>query len=378
MICVSDAEDNCIMYEQNTQKLKIAQVVGNAKSGGVISYVLSFYRCIDRDKFQFDFFTYGESPFDDEIRALGGRVFYIPNVLSFFKSVKAMKNFFSKEDYFAVHAHITTLSFVPLLAAKRAGVKRRICHSHTTAHPSEKVWIVKTVLKHISKLYPTTLAGCSRYACRWLYGKRKGDEAMVIKNAVDLDKFCRDDIKSAALKREYGLEERKIIGHIGRFEVQKNHKFLVEAFAMLALDREDVDLVLVGGGSLVDDVREQIKTLRIENRVHIFTDKRDVEEYFALFDLFVLPSLFEGLGRVAIEAQAMGIPCLLSSNIPDEADVSGHCKFLPVASPGVWADAMNEALDTQAKFDGKELVAQHGFDIIQEAITLAEFYEGLK
>lgn len=356
-----------------TEKLKIAQIIGNAKSGGVISCVLNFFRNIDRNKFQFDFYTYGESPFDEEIRQLGGRIFIIPNVLGFFKSVKAMKTYFAKENYYAVHAHLTSLSFVPLCAAKRAKIKYRICHAHSTSHRSEKVWLVKNTLKHLSRLYPTHLAGCSRYACCWLYGKRKGREAFVLKNAIDLSRFKRDDGKSAKLKEEYGLAGKKVIGNIGRFEFQKNQLFLLDAFAMLALERDDVDLALVGGGKLQSDIESRISELKLENRVHVYTEKKQVEDYFALFDLFALPSRFEGLGMVAVEAQAMGIPCLLSSEITQEVDVTKTCRFLPIEKSGEWADTIEEMLRCP-HYDEMAKVIAGGYDIKEEAKVLEEFY----
>lgn len=359
------------------QKIKIAQVVGNARAGGVISCVLNFYRNIDREVFQFDFYTYGPSKHDREIVELGGRVFYIPDVLSFFKSVSAMKSHFKKENYYAVHAHLTTLSFIPLLAAKLAGVKHRICHAHSTSHRSEKVWIVKNTLKHISRLYPTRLAGCSKLSINWLYGKRKGEGAFLLHNAIDLDRFKPNAERASRVKAELGLSGKSVIGCICRFEFQKNIPFLIDAFASLALENSDTHLLLVGGGSEEEDILKKIEHYGLREKVHILRDKRTVEDYFAAFDLFALPSRFEGLPLVAIEAQAMGIPCLLSDLITDETNVSGKCEFLSIESFGAWAEKMRSMLSEKRSYDATKKIAEAGYDIKQESKQLEKFYLSL-
>ncbi|MDE6302749.1 MAG: glycosyltransferase [Clostridia bacterium] len=359
------------------QKIKIAQVVGASNVGGVISCVLNFYRNVDRDIFQFDFYTYGPSRHDKEILDLGGRVFYIPNVLSFFKSVSAMKSHFKKENYYAVHAHLTSLSFVPLFAAKRAGVKNRICHAHSTSHKSEKVWIVKNTLKHISKLYPTRLAGCSKLSNRWLYGKKKGEEAFLLRNAIDLNRFYPDGERRARMKEKLGLSGKNVIGCVGRFEFQKNIPFLIDAFALLAKSNENAHLVLVGGGSEEEAINKKIERYGLSERVHILRETQSVENYFAAFDLFVLPSRFEGLPLVAVEAQAMGIPCLLSDLITDEVNITGKCQFISIDSPRIWAEKMNNMLHTATFYDETAKIKNAGYDIKLESKRLENFYQSL-
>lgn len=362
---------------KTNRKIKIAQVVGNSRAGGVISCVLNFYRNIDRTLFQFDFYTYGPSRYDKEIIELGGRVFYIPDVLSFFKSVSAMKAHFKREGYYAVHAHLTSLSFVPLLAAKLAHVKLRICHAHSTSHKSEKVWLVKNTLKHISKLYPTALAGCSKLSNCWLYGKRKGEEAFLLHNAIDLTRFKHDAKKSEAMKESLGLTGKHVIGCIGRFEFQKNMPFLIDAFASLALEDLDAHLILVGSGREEKSILAKIAHYGLQERVHILRDIKEVENYFAAFDLFVLPSRFEGLPLVAIEAQAMGIPCLLSDLITDEVNISEKCEFLSIDSFGAWAEKMRDMLREDKVYDATEKIVQAGYDITCESKRLESFYLSL-
>lgn len=363
------------MADTEGKKIKIAQVIGNAKVGGVINCVMNYFRNIDTSKVQFDFYTYGPSPFDEEIKARGGRVFYFPSVFAFFKCVRFLRKSFKREQYDVVHAHMTSLSFVGLLAAKQAGVKHRICHAHSTTNKEEGfVHFVKSCLKHISTWFATDLAGCSRLSIGWLYGKKAAKKAYLMRNAIDLDKFDVTDEEKRELKAHYGLENCRVIGHIGRFEFQKNIPFLVKAFAILCKSRDDVRLMLVGGGKEFENVKKLVYTLKIEDKVLFMTEKRNVQEYYALFDVFALPSRFEGLPLVAIEAQAMGIPCLLSDCITKEADVTGHVEYLPILSANYWANEISRVLDENLSYDGRKAVAAAGYDIVEESKKLLEYY----
>lgn len=361
--------------EDNSKKIKIAQVIGNAQKGGVINCVMNFFRHIDRDKVQFDFYTYAPSPFDDEIRALGGRVFHYPVVFNFFKCVRHLKKAFKAEGYDIVHVHMTTLSFVGLLAAKLAGVKHRICHAHSATNKDEGfVWFVKSVLKHISRWFPTELAGCSRLSIDWLYGKRASQKAYLLHNAIELDRFDSSEEQRAQSKRKYGLEGYKVVGNIGRFEFQKNIPFLIKAFGILCKSRDDVRLALVGGGSQLDEAKRLVNALDLQDKVLFLTEQKNVQEYFALFDAFALPSKYEGLPLVAIEAQAMGLPCLLSDCITKEADVTGHVKYLPIVSASFWAQEIDKTLNEDVGYDGKAALKDAGYDINEEAKRLLQYY----
>lgn len=363
------------MQNNGQKKIKIAQVIGNATSGGVINCVMNYFRNIDTTKVQFDFYTYGPSPFDEEIIARGGRVFYFPSVFSFFKCVRFLRKCFKREGYDIVHAHMTSLSFVSLLAAKQAGVKHRICHAHSTTNKQEGfVHFVKSCLKHVSTWFATDLAGCSQLSINWLYGKKAAKKAYLMRNAIDLEKFSLSKEEKQKIRSRYGLENCRVVGHIGRFEFQKNIPFLVRAFAILSKSRDDVRLVLVGGGSQHDAVKKLVETLKIEDKVLFLTEKRNVEEYYALFDVFALPSRFEGLPLVAIEAQASGIPCLLSECITKETDVTGQVEYLPIASASLWADKISHKLDEGLFEGGAQAVARSGYDIVAQSKNLLDYY----
>ena len=360
------------------KKYRIAQVVGDATTGGVISCVLNFYRNIDREKFQFDFYTYGPSPFDDEIKSLGGEIYHIPIVLNFFKAVRVMKNYFDKRDYYALHVHMTSLSFVSLLAGKLSGIDYRICHAHSTSHKSEKVYIVKNTLKYFSKLFPTHLAGCSRLSCCWLYGKKKGNEAFLLHNAIDSSRFKRNRQMSIDMRKKYGIEGKYVIGNIGRFVFQKNIPFLIDVFAKLCLSEDDVQLILVGNGKEEDIIEKKIESYGIKDKILILPETKTVEEYFSLFDIFVLPSRFEGLPLVGIEAQGMGIKCLLSDCITNETNISNNCEFLPIDNTSIWVDKIKQIKKENKFYESENLLIDSGYEIKNEAKRLEEFYINLE
>ncbi len=351
-------------------RIKIAQVIGNAQSGGVISCVLNFYRHIDKDEFQFDFFTYGKSSYDEEIRALGGRVFYFSRVENLTKSYFQLKKYFEQEDYFAVHAHLTTLSILPLFAAKMAKIPHRICHAHSTTHRKEKFWVVKSILKRFSKRFATNLSGCSIYSCNWLYGGM--DNVFLLHNAIDLERFAYLEQKDSNLTKQYGWENKKVIGSIGRLVWQKNFPFLLNAFAIVSQKVDNAILVIVGSGKDKDKLLKQIDKLNLQNKVHILPEIRAVENYYKTFDLFVMTSRFEGLPLVAVEAQAVGVPCLLSQHITSEVNISGQCQFLPTQS-GVWAEKIIEMLN-YPRFDVTSKLIEAGYEIKSEASRLQNYY----
>lgn len=358
--------------------LKIAQVIGNAKSGGVISCVLNFYRHIDRTKFQFDFFTYGESPYDEEIRSLGGRVFYFSDTHNFVKAYFDLRRYFSLENYYAVHAHMTSLSFVPLLAAKSRGIKHRICHAHSTTHIKDKNWIIKNILKRLSKMSASRMAGCSLYSSGWLYGEKDSYYAFLLHNAIDLKRFGFVEKKDEELAKKYNLGGKKIIGSIGRLVFQKNYGFLIDAFYHLSKKKSDVDLVIVGDGKEKEKLLAKIQKLNLQQRVHILPDIKNVEEYYKIFDLFVLTSRFEGLPLVAVEAQAVGVPCLLSSEITKEVELGGKCEFLPIKESKIWADKMLNMLESTYRYDATSEIIDAGYEITTESVKLMQFYSSLE
>lgn len=350
-------------------KLKIAQVVGNAALGGVSSCVFNYYKHIDRSRVVFDFYTYGESPFDEKIRALDpdARIFTVPSLTRFYKSVPALTRFFREQNYDAVHSHMTTLSAFVLHAAKKAGVPVRICHSHSAANRYADHKFVKDVLKRFAAKDATHLMACGGDAAKYLFGK-DWRKAFIMKNAVELDAFSDVPEKSEA-KAALGLSGT-VLGFMGRFAYQKNLYFLLDAFSLAAKEDPSLTLVLVGDG----DERENLVRYAEEKcggRVRFFPPTKTPALFYAAMDAFLLPSRYEGLPVVAIEAQAAGVPCLFSDLITRECSFAPQNAFLPLSTKK-WAEAMQKIPDKCVK--EVDILRAEGYDIRTAAERLAQTY----
>ncbi len=324
------------------EPIRVAQVVGKMLGGGVEAVVMNYYRHIDRSKVQFDFLVDADSTLvpRDEIESLGGRVFEIPPYQHVAEYQRELQRLFKQEGWKIVHSHINALSVFPLRAAKKAGVPVRIAHSHSTSGKGEYAKnALKAVLKTQSNRYPTHRFACSQFAGEWLFGKAAHFE--VVYNAIDLDRFRFNAEARAQARADLGLVGNQFaIGHVGRFTAQKNHTFLIDIFTEVAKRRDDAVLLLVGTGEAGASVKALVDERGLTDRVKFLGQRSDVNRLYQAFDAFVLPSLYEGLCLVGVEAQVSGLPCLLSDAITREVDVTGECKFLSIDSPVVWADAI--------------------------------------
>ena len=269
--------------------------------GGVESVVMNYYRNIDRDKIQFHFLCDEDStdiPYD-EIEKLGGKVIVIPPYQKLFKYQKELYKIFKENNYKIVHSHINALSVFPLRAAKKAGVPIRIAHSHTTSNKKEwKRNLAKNILRPFSKLYANKFFACTKHAGEWLFGKKiiERKELNVINNAIDLKKFEFNEKTREDLRKELGIkEDTLIIGHVGRFMKQKNHEFLIEVFKELIKKNDNSILMLIGQGPLLNDMKQKVRDLKIEDKVKFMGQVTDVEKYYNIMDVFLFPSIYEGL-----------------------------------------------------------------------------------
>ncbi len=354
------------------QKIKIAQIVGNSVTGGVPSCVLNYYRFFSREEFQFDFYTYGPSRLDEEIKALGGNVYYVPSFINFPKTVPALAKQLKANGYRIVHSHLTSLSVFALTAAKVAGIKHRYCHAHSTTCRGEVLRnIVKNILKKFCSLFATRTFACSEYSAKWMYG-RKAASAAIIRNAIDTARFAPDTSLRNTMRKKWGSEDI-VVGHIGRFEYQKNHEFLIKVFAEIVKVRPKAQLVMVGQGSLENKIKDNIRALGLQNNTIFMPEIHAVEKYYNGFDILLLPSRYEGLPLVGVEAQAVNLPCIFSDFITKEADITGDNTFLPIDDCKLWAQKTLELLALPPKTNAN-LVKEKGYDIRDAAKMLEEIY----
>lgn len=356
------------------EPIRVAHVVGKMVGGGVEQVVMNYYRHVDRGRVQFDFLVDADSTLvpRDEIESLGGRVFVVPPYQRAFAYQRELVRLFRQERWPIVHSHVNALSVFPLRAAKRAGVPVRIAHSHSTSGRGELARnVVKDALRPLSNVYPTHRIACSRYAGEWLFGK--GVSFEVLYNAIDLSRFAFDPDARAEVRAELGLaEDRLAVLHVGRFTEQKNHRFLIDVFEGVARRRPDAVLLLAGEGGLRAEVERRVGELGLSGCVRFLGQRADVERLYSAADAFVLPSLYEGLPVVSVEAQAAGLPCVLSDAITREVDVTGSVRFLSIDDPTPWADSLC-ALEPGERIEVRD-GSFSDYDIESAGLRLTERY----
>lgn len=373
------------MKTKDEYPLRIAHIIGKWLGGGVESVVMNYYRHINKNEIQFDFICDDDStniPYE-EIEKLGGRVILVPPYQKIFKYQREMIRIFKENKYKIVHSHINTLSVFPLFCAKIAGVPIRIAHSHSTTNKKEwkKNWI-KIILKNFSKIFANEYFCCTEHAGRWLFGDRIYDKNKVylLNNAIELDKFSYDEEIRKRKRKELNItDDTLVIGHIGRFVAQKNHTFLIDIFNEVHKLKENSILLLIGQGPLQEKIKQKVDNLGLSNSVKFLGQRDDVNEIYQALDIFLLPSLYEGLGMVLIEAQASGLPCVTSTEVPSVVKVTNNLEFIGLNEESEkWVDkTINLYENIKRKSEIQEII-NHGYEIKQEASKLEKKYSTLQ
>ena len=349
---------------------------------------MNYYRNIDKDKIQFHFLCDEDStniPYE-EIEKMGGKVIIIPPYQRLFEYQKELYRIFKENKYKIVHSHISTLSVFPLRIAKKAGVPIRIAHSHSTSNKKEwKRNLIKNILRPFSKLYANQFFACSELSGRWLFGEKafKNNSIKIINNAIDLEKFKFNKEKRNEIRKKLKIDENIIlIGHIGRFVTQKNHEFLIDVFNEIIKKRKqenfDSKLILIGQGNLKENIIEKIKYLGLQDYVIFTGQTTNVSDYYNAMDIFVLPSLYEGLPVVGIEAQANGLLCEFSTDMTKETKVLNTTKFISLKETAKkWAEIILEDYKNFKRKNSFDEMTKKNFNIKEEAKKLEKYYINL-
>lgn len=369
---------------ETKEPIRVASVIGRYIGGGVEAVTINYYRNIDKNKVQLDFICDEDStniPYE-EIEKMGGKVIIIPSYSKPFKYHKALKRVLKKGNYKIIHSNINTLSVFSLFAAKCAGVPVRIAHSHSTTNKKEKKKnLMKQVLRHFSKVFATDYMCCSELAGRWLFGNKEYDKGNVylLNNAIDLDKFKYNESLRKKKRKELGIkDDTLVIGHIGRFVAQKNHDFLIDIFNEIHKKNNNSILLLAGQGPLMEDIKNKVKELNLEDSVKFLGQRNDANELYQAFDVFLLPSLYEGLPVVGVEAQAAGLLCYLSDDMTKETKVLDITKFMSLNNtPKEWADNILDDVKKYKRIDTSKEMTAKNFNIKEEAKKLEEYYLNL-
>lgn len=321
--------------------------------GGIESVIMNYYRHIDREHIQFEFLCNSlKVAYEEEITALGGKIYKITSKKRNYFAFKRELDTFMRENaerYAAIWVNVCTLVNIDyLISAKKYGISRRIIHSHNAENDGGGV---KKIRHSINKFrigkYATDFWSCSEEAAIWFYQKSifSSNKSKVIPNAIDLTRFNRDEPLRQRLRKEMGMEDKIVIGHVGRFHFQKNHHFLIDVFEELAGRNSRYHLLLVGKGNLENEIREMVGSKKLVEKVSFCGVRGDIENLYQVMDIFVFPSLVEGLSVAALEAQAYMMPCLLADSIPNTVKVNENVEFLSLNKKvGVWADEIERML----------------------------------
>lgn len=365
--------------------IRVSQIMGRMAVGGVETTIMNHYRFLDHDRVTFDFIVDEESPFvpEDEITAMGGRVFRIPNIDHLHRYDRALYDVLVTTKPDIVHSNVNALSVFPLRIAKKAGIPIRIAHNHSMSDKKEFTRnAIKNVLRPLSRTYPTALAACTATAGEWLFGAEaiKQHRVQIIPNAIDVGRFAFSMESREALRDHYGFANRLVIGQVGRIVPQKNYMFSMDVFAQLLKHEPDAVFVGLGEGHQRVEVERRAHELGIDDSVFLLGNQSNVEQWDSAFDVLLFPSLYEGAGMTATEAQASSLPVVASSNVPDETFVERDLiTVLPLdAGPDVWAQRVLEVGTHKTdRTRARTKLAASGYDIRESAQHLQAWYESL-
>ena len=359
--------------------IRVLQVVTYMGRGGLETMLMNYYRHIDHSKVQFDFLTHREfdGDYDKEIKELGGNVYHLSNLNPLSIDYKtSLNDFFENHpEYKIVHSHLDCMAGIPLKYAKLNNVPLRIAHAHNSNQTKDLKYPLKLFYKRNIKKNANYLFACGDEAGKWMFNT---DKFKVLNNAIDAKDYTFNMNIRNDKRKEFGISDDSImVGHVGRFFPQKNHDFLIDIFNQFHKDYPNSYLMLVGEGELKTSIQDKVNTLGLEDYV-IFTGLRsDVNELLQAMDVFLFPSLYEGLPVSIVEAQAAGLPCLISDKVPIECKKTDLVYQLSLEdSVNTWADKIYE-LSHISRRDTYEEIKQSGFDIVENAKWLENFYVDL-
>ncbi len=359
------------------EPIRILHCFGRTDIGGAETMVMNIYRNIDRDKVQFDFVihTKDNCAYDNEIISLGGSVYHVPRykIFNHFTYLKAWDKIFKKykDRWVILHAHVLTTAGFYLRVAKKNGIIT-IAHSHTN-YWGNILSKAKIISRYLLKNNSDYLFACSEPAGFWLFGKKEA--FVIIKNAIDLSKFVFDQNKRNKKRNEFQIEDKFVLGHIGNFIYYKNHDFIIEIFKAVYDKNEQAILMLVGDGNLRHDIEKKVHDLGLTDKVIFAGVRSDVPDLLQAMDVFIFPSLHEGLGLVTIEAQATGLHCIVADTIPKEAYVTELIEAESLKAPAnQWAENILKYANGYLRIGKTELIKTKGYDIVETAKWLENFY----
>jgi len=363
------------------EPMRVLQVLGRLNRGGAESMIMNLFRNVDREKVQFDFVIHTDKhcDFTDEVLSLGGRIYSAPryNVKNHLVYKKWWNNFFREHpEYKVIHGHMYSIASIYLKIAKKYGLVT-ISHSHTSSQKAGFNGVVKRIIQAPLKNIPDWLFACSDNAGRWLYGENIGKRKnyILLKNAIETENYVYSTDVSKKIRNEFNIEDKFVMGHIGRMFPAKNHPYILEVFKVFHQKNLNSVLLLVGDGPSRKEIEERAEALGIKDKV-IFTGVRgDVNEILQAMDCFVFPSFYEGLPVTVIEAQAASLPCFISDTITEEVCVTDLVTRHSIKdNPKIWVDKIQERTSSFKRVDKTKEIIDSGYDIKATSKWLQNFY----
>lgn len=358
--------------------VRVLQVIGSLNTGGSQAMIMNLYRSIDRSKVQFDFVIFhdDERMHEEEITKLGGIVYYIPafNGKNIFNFVRNWKNFLTEHpEYRIVHGHVRSVAAIYLFIAKKMG-RVTIAHSHSTSNGEGFAASIKDIMQLPIRYIADYLFACSDDAGQYLYGKYRKFE--ILQNSIECEKFSYNPLIRKKIRIQLGIEDAIVIGHVGRFVETKNQEFLVDLFYELQKKDRRYRLLFIGDGVLKEKIVNKCKNLEILSKVIFLGNKTNTQDYYQAMDVFILPSLFEGLGIAAVEAQAAGLPCILSEGIPKCVELTSNVAYLSLLDEKErWIDKINNFAQEEREISNAvEQIKKAGYDVKVQASKIQKFY----
>lgn len=370
------------------QPVRILHILGNTQLGGAESRIMDLYRHMDRSVVQFDFVVHSkeEGYFNEEIRKLGGRIFRVPRfrILNYFSYCRAWKKLLQehrdadgRSEFHMIQGHMTSTAAIYLPIARKCGIETTIAHARSAGVDKGLKGILTRFLRRNLSKKADYLFTCSELAGISVFGKKAVEQGRTrfLPNAIDCQKFAPDPLVREKIRRELGIENCYVIGHVGRFHYAKNHEYLLRVFAELVKRKtRDYVLLLLGEGSGMEDIRILSRELGIGDKVYFLGNKSNVNDYYQAMDYFVYPSRFEGMPGTIVEAQTAGLRCLMSDTICKEVIATELVTTRSIREdPGLWADEIEQHLQYQRSSRVDEM-KELGFDVYGQAVLMTDFY----
>ena len=361
--------------------IRVLQEVATMDVGGVERLLYDYYSNLDKGNIAFDFVIFDrekEGILEKPLKEMGCRFHCVPRVKGMgFRYIAALWKILKNGDYQVVHAHRGSRSFFVLLLAWAAGVPIRVAHSHIAFEPDKNfIKHLKTIVfKHLCRIFATDLFACGDDAARFMWGTTDPKKVRKMTNAIDTNRFhlaldARDE-----MRRSLGIEDELVLGTVARIDVQKNPMYLLKIADAVRKSGKKAVLLVVGSGPMEEEVKERTREMGLDGFVRFLGVRKDIPELLAAMDLFLLPSLFEGLPVTLIETQASGLPALVSDRVTREMDKVGLIRFLPLDDDASsWCDAILNAGVNEDRFAYARKMLEAGYDISDQAYKLGAFY----